>query len=73
MRNKGVQEGGKYSVLFSVCLNLGVILYKIYFPFRLLCSVADPDPGYGTFLTPGSGIRNRFFPDPGSRIPRPYF
>jgi hypothetical protein len=24
-------------------------------------------------LTPGSGIRNRFFPDLGSRIPRPYF
>ncbi len=22
------------------------------------CSVADPDPGLGTFLTPGSGIRN---------------
>ncbi len=45
-------------------------------------SVADPDPGSGIrcFLTPGSGIRNRFFPDPGSRIsepgsriPRPYF
>ncbi len=46
----------------------------------LLSSVADPDPGAGAFLTPGSGIRNRFFqdpgsriPDPGSRIPRPYF
>jgi hypothetical protein len=25
------------------------------------------DPGSGTFLTPGSGIRNRFFPDPGSQ------
>jgi hypothetical protein len=36
-------------------------------------SVADPDPGSGSgaFLTPGSGIRNRFFPDPGSRIPDP--
>jgi hypothetical protein len=33
--------------------------------------VADPDPGSGAFLTPGSGIRNRFFPDPGSRIPDP--
>ncbi len=33
-------------------------------------SVADPDPGsgIGCFLTPGSGIRNRFFPDPGSGI-----
>jgi hypothetical protein len=28
-------------------------------------------PGSGAFLTPGSGIRNRFFPDPGSRIPDP--
>ncbi len=36
-------------------------------------SVADPDPGSGAFLTPRSGIRNRFFPDPGSRIPNPYF
>jgi hypothetical protein len=33
-------------------------------------SVADPVPGSGAFLTPGSGIRNRFFriPDLGSRI-----
>ncbi len=30
-------------------------------------SVADPDSGSGAFLTPGSGIRNRFFPDPGSQ------
>ncbi len=37
----------------------------------LVFSVADPDPGSGAFLTPGSGIRNRFFPDPGSRIPDP--
>jgi hypothetical protein len=34
-------------------------------------SVADPDPGSGAFLTPGSGIRNRFIPDLGSRIPNP--
>ena len=34
-------------------------------------SVADPDPGSGDFLTHGSGIG--FFPDPGSRIPTPYF
>jgi hypothetical protein len=34
-------------------------------------SVADPDPGSGAFLTPGSGIRNRIFPDPWSRIPDP--
>ena len=36
-------------------------------------SVTDLDPGSGAFLTPGSGIRNRFFriPDLGSRIPNP--
>jgi hypothetical protein len=41
-----------------------------YFVFS---SVADPDPGSGASLTPGSGIRNRFFPDPGSRISDPGF
>ncbi len=36
-----------------------------------LTSAADPDPGSDAFLTPGpgSGIRNRFFPNPGFRIP----
>ncbi len=37
-------------------------------PTCIFSSVADPDPGSGDFLTPGSGIRNRFFPDPGSQI-----
>jgi len=38
-------------------------------------SVADPDPGSGAFLIPGSGIRKSFFSDPGSRIsdPKPIF
>ncbi len=36
---------------------------------RYWTSVADPDPGSGAFLTPRSLIRNRFWPDPGSRIP----
>jgi hypothetical protein len=35
--------------------------------YQLVPNVADPDPGSGAFLTPGSGIRNRFFPDPGSQ------
>jgi hypothetical protein len=26
--------------------------------FKLLCSVADPDPGSSAFLTPGSGNRD---------------
>jgi hypothetical protein len=29
--------------------------------------IRDPDPGSGAFVTPGSGIWNRFFPDPGSQ------
>ncbi len=38
--------------------------------FSCPSSVADPDPGSGAFLTPGSGIRDRFFriPDLGSQI-----
>ncbi len=32
----------------------------------ILISVADPDPGSGAFLTPGSGIRDRKNPDPRS-------
>jgi hypothetical protein len=37
-------------------------------PYRnLVNSVADPDPGSGAFLKPGSEIRNRFFSDPGSK------
>ncbi len=34
----------------------------VYFP-------SVEDPGSGAFLTPGSGIRNRIFPDPGSQNP----
>jgi hypothetical protein len=30
-------------------------------------SVADPEPGSRAFLTPGSGIRNKLFLDPGSQ------
>ncbi len=29
----------------------------------IFVSVADPDTGSGAFLTPGSGIRKRFFAD----------
>ena len=39
--------------------------WKIIF---IMSSVADPDPGSDAFLTPGSGIRKRFFPDLGSQI-----
>ncbi len=33
----------------------------------ILPSVADPDPGSVAFWTPGSGILDRFFLDPGSQ------
>ncbi len=45
-------------------------LLHFYVWYRIaMTSVADPDPGsgIGVFLTPGSGIRNRFIPDPGSQ------
>jgi hypothetical protein len=41
--------------------------YRSHMELMVGSSVADPDPGSGAFLTPGSGIRNRFFPDPGSQ------
>jgi hypothetical protein len=32
----------------------------------LICSIADPDPGSGAFLTPGSGMgKKNPDPDPG--------
>jgi hypothetical protein len=40
---------------------------------NLQSSVADPDPGSGAFLTPGSGIGFFRISDLGSRIPNPYF
>jgi hypothetical protein len=53
---------------------------RTLYPPTPYTSVADPypgsgirDPGSGALLTPGSGIRNGFFPDRGSRIPNPYF
>jgi hypothetical protein len=49
--------------------SIRVLLQKVIKVNEVISSVADPDPGSGAFLTPGSGIRNRFFPDPGSRIP----
>jgi hypothetical protein len=50
--------------------------YNFFRLFALLCSVADPDPGSGAFLTPGSGIRDPGWvksqdPDPGSGMNNP--
>ncbi len=55
--------GGDYLHMFSFLD--GKLLFTVLSPSQLKIwrstSVADPDPG--------SGIRKRFFPDPGSRIP----
>jgi hypothetical protein len=37
----------------------------------VLASVADPDPGSGVFLTPGSGMGKSQHPDPGSGMDNP--
>jgi hypothetical protein len=55
----------------STTLNCTYILGHLLCLGCYFYSVVDPDPGSGAFLTPGSGIRNRFFPDTGSRIPDP--
>jgi hypothetical protein len=34
--------------------------YCIILLFDMSCSVADPDPASGTFLTPGLGIRDGY-------------
>jgi hypothetical protein len=47
----------KYKVLYSY-------MFSSVLPIRIL------DPGSGAFLTPGSGIRNRFFPNPGFQTQR---
>ncbi len=49
----------------------GYRLYKEKKVFISVLQIRIRDPGSGAFLTPGSGIRNGFFPDPGSRIPDP--
>jgi hypothetical protein len=52
-------------------MHTNAYLNKIYCKVNILVRSVAEDPGSGAFLTPGSGIRNRFFPDPGSRIPGP--
>jgi hypothetical protein len=74
-----MEEGGGGRANYSVHFNLPDAgeygedhssIQNNYVKSVLICSVKSSvaDPGSGAFLTPGSGIRNRFFPDPGSRI-----
>jgi hypothetical protein len=55
---------------FDVSCFLSTNIFLLFF-LRIIdfISIADPDPRSGAFLTPGSGIRKRFFPDPGSQTP----
>ncbi len=43
----------------------GGVLFTLSLPSVLRIRIRDP--GSDAFLTPGPGIRNRFFPDPGSQ------
>ncbi len=54
--------------IFVENLKLGIHTFSFKYYRRRYNSVANPDPGSGAYLTPGSGIRNRFFLDPGSQI-----
>jgi hypothetical protein len=46
---------------------------KVHFHYfsNIKCSVADPDSGLGTFLTPGSEMGESHHPDPGSGTKNP--
>ncbi len=60
------------------CWSLLSLTSILFLALILLCgvlqlSVADPDPGSGAFLTPGSGIGFFRIPELGSRISNSYF
>jgi hypothetical protein len=64
-----------YFSFWTLCMNENLcsinIYGKVHGATRVVRSVADPDPGSGAFLTPGSGIGFFRIPDPGSRISDP--
>ncbi len=45
-----------------------ILVFPKFDPLTASGSVADPDPGLGAFLTPGSGMGESQHPDPGSVI-----
>jgi hypothetical protein len=56
-----------HGVLTAAFGSTGKLLHCLHVQIKCLeSSVADP--GSGAFLPQGSGIRDDFFPDPGSRI-----
>jgi hypothetical protein len=48
------------STLFSFKIGVvcNIVKWKLSLRYAETISVADPDPGYGAFFTPGSGIRD---------------
>ncbi len=63
------QASGIHQTEESIQLILNI--YRCYFATLINCSVADPDPGSGAFLTPGSGIWDPEWIFSGSRISDP--
>jgi hypothetical protein len=47
---------------------IGILIVTIAIKGGHQCSVADPDPGSGAFLTPGSGIPNPYFWEIGEKF-----
>jgi hypothetical protein len=69
----GWKEGNAKGALASVELGGGLREVQVSCNVGLTVSVADPDPGSGSFLTPRSGIEGPGWvknqdPDPGSWI-----
>jgi hypothetical protein len=52
--------------LAKLCRSDRIQIHNTVGNFIAVLRIRIRDPGSGAFLTPGSGIRNRFFPNPGS-------
>jgi len=48
-----------------------LLLLYLFLQFKAVLRIRIRDPESCAFLTPGSGIRDEFFPDPKSRISDP--
>ncbi len=64
----------KYQSSSWLCHTTMSIIHSADSDIQSVLRIRIQDPGSGALLTldPGSGIRNRFFPDPRSSIPNPY-
>jgi hypothetical protein len=67
LENAGRENSARATEVQQLRIELQRYISEVGEVARLGTSVADPDPGSGAFLTHGSGIRNRFFPDPRSQ------